>query len=155
MNYKRASYYILPTMNRLPQPWPGGKFKWPRISANWRTPVDDHHTLVLSVCFTPKVDGKLPDLPDGMTYHVGDNLLIHREQDYSAMVSQGPTFDRSTEHLATSDEGVILLRKMAFDGIKAVQEGRDPLGVRRDGNPDAIIDLSTVVHDGLNDPLPV
>ena len=153
LNYKRASYYILPTMNRLPQPWPGGKFKWPRISANWRTPVDDHHTLVLSVCFTPEVDGNLPDLPDGMTYHVGDNLLVHREQDFRAMVSQGPTFDRSTERLATSDEGVILLRKMAFDGIKAVQEGRDPLGVRRDGDPDAIIDLSNVVHDALNEPV--
>ena len=89
-----------------------------------------------------------------MTYHVGDNLLVHREQDFRAMVSQGPIFDRSTERLATSDEGVILLRKMAFDGIKAVSQGRDPVGVRRDGDPDAIIDLSSVVHDGLNEPVP-
>ena len=131
----------------------GGKFKWPRISAHWRTPVDDHLTLVLSVCFTPEVDGKLPDLPEGLTYHVGDNLLVHREQDYRAIVSQGATFNRANERLATSDEGVILLRKMAFDGIRAVQEGRDPLGVRRQGDPEAIIDLSDVVHDALNEPV--
>ena len=137
-------------MARLPQPWPGGKFKWPRMSANWRTPVDDHHTLVLSVCFTPEVDGELPELPEGMDFHVGNHLLVHREQDYRAMVSQGPTFDRSTERLATSDEGVILVRKMAFDGINAVQDGRDPIGVMRNGDPDQIIDLATIVHDGLS-----
>jgi hypothetical protein len=44
---------------------------------------------------------------------------------------------------------------MAFDGIKAVEEGRDPLGVRRDGDPKAIIDLTGVVHDALNEPVSV
>lgn len=150
MNYTRASYYIMPTMNRLPQPWPGGKFKWPRFSAVWRTPVDDHHTLFFSVCFTPEVDGKLPDLPDGLNFHVGGQLTVHREQDFLAIVSQGPLFDRSTERLASSDEGVILFRKMVMEGIEAVARGEDPLGVRRDGDPDEVIDLEGHVMDGLN-----
>jgi len=150
MNYTRSSYYIMPTMNRLPQPWPGGKFKWPRFSAVWRTPVDDHHTLFFSVCFTPKVDGKLPDLPDGLNFFVGKQLTVHREQDFQAIVSQGRLFDRSTERLGTSDEGVILFRRMVMEGIAAVERGEDPLGVRRNGDPDAVIDLQGDVMDELN-----
>ena len=150
MNYTRSSYYIMPTMNRLPQPWPGGKFKWPRFSAVWRTPVDDFHTLFFSVCFTEEVDGELPKLPADLNFHVSDQLNVHREQDFQAIVSQGALCDRTTEGLATSDEGVILFRKMVMEGIKAVECGDDPLGVRRDGDPDAIIDLGGDVMDGLN-----
>jgi nitrite reductase/ring-hydroxylating ferredoxin subunit len=150
MNYTRTSYYIMPTMNRLPQPWPGGRFKWPRFSAIWRTPVDDRHTLFFSVCFTPEVDGRLPDLPDGMDFHVSDQLLVHREQDFQAIVSQGPVFDRATERLATSDEGVILLRRLVMDGIAAVERGEDPLGARRHADPGEVIDLQGAVMDGLN-----
>ena len=150
MNYTRASYFVIPTMNRLPQPWPGGKFRWPRFSALWRTPVDDTHTLVFSVCFTPKVDGKLPDLPAGMSYDITDQLLVHREQDYQAIVSQGRITARTTEKLATSDGGVILLRKLAMDGIRAVQAGRDPQGVRRGPDSGEIIDLEQIVEDDLN-----
>ena len=150
MNYTRSSYYIMPTMNRLPQPWPGGKFKWPRYSAVWRTPVDDFHTLFFSVCFTEEVDGELPELPVDLNFHVSDQLNVHREQDFQAIVSQGALCDRTTEGLATSDEGVILFRKMVMEGIKAVECGDDPLGVRRDGDPDAIIDLGGDVMDGLN-----
>lgn len=150
LNYTRASYYVLPTMNRLPQPWPGGKFRWPRFSAVWRTPVDDHHTLLFSVCFTPFVDGKRPQLPVGMSFDISDALHVHREQDYDAIVSQGPIFDRSTERLATSDEGVILLRKMVMDGIRAVRQGCDPVGVLRGHGSDHIIDLEQFVVDDLN-----
>jgi nitrite reductase/ring-hydroxylating ferredoxin subunit len=150
MNYTRASYYIMPTMNRLPQPWPGGRFKWPRFSALWRTPVDDRHTLIFSVCFTPEVDGRLPELPEGLSFHISDQLLVHREQDFQAIVSQGAVFDRSTERLATSDEGVILLRRMIREGIDAVGRGEDPLGVMRDGASAGVIDLEGHVTDGLN-----
>ena len=153
MNYTRASYFILPTMNRLPQPWPGGKFRWPRFSALWRTPVDDTHTLVFSVCFTPKVNGKLPDLPSGMRFDIADQLRVHREQDYQAIVSQGRIATRATERLATSDGGVILLRRLVLDGIRAVQAGRDPKGVRH-GNDAGLVDLETVVEDDLNRLLP-
>ena len=149
MNYTRASYFVLPTMNRLPQPWPGGKFRWPRFSALWRTPVDDTHTMVFSVCFTPKVDGRLPELPAGMSFDITDQLLVHREQDYQAIASQGRITARTTERLATSDEGVILLRKLAMEGIRDVQAGRDPRGVRRT-DPDAIVDLERIVEDDLN-----
>jgi phenylpropionate dioxygenase-like ring-hydroxylating dioxygenase large terminal subunit len=148
MAVKRATYYVLPSMNRLPQPWPGGKFKWPRFSANWRTPVDDRHTLVFAVCFTPDVDGKQPDLPDGVTYDVTNTIRVHREQDFVAIASQGAIMDRATERLGTSDEGVILLRKLIAQGIDDVAAGRDPKGVLREAD-DGVIDLSRIAYDSM------
>ncbi len=146
----RVSYYLMPSMNRLPQPFPGGRFRWPRFSAIWRTPVDDGHTLLFSVCFTPKVDGRLPDLPEGMTFDVTNALRVHRLQDFEAICSQGPVWDRTIERLGTSDAGVILLRKMLMDGIEAVRGGRDPKGVMREEPEGDYIDLEAVVSDDLN-----
>lgn len=74
---------------------------------------------------------------------------LQRIADDLAIVSQGPVFDRTTERLATSDEGVILLRKLVMDGIEAVAAGRDPQGVRRDDG-DGIIDLEGIVMDDLD-----
>ena len=45
-------------------PWPGGKINHPRFTAIFRTPVDETHTLLFHVTFTPYVDGKLPELPN-------------------------------------------------------------------------------------------
>lgn len=150
INNVRVSVYVFPTMQRLAQPWPGAKLKWPRYSAIWRTPVDDHNMLFLSVCYTPAVGGKLPDLPEGATFGIADQLYLHREQDYQAMVSQGAIFDRSTEKLGTSDAGVILFRKLVRDGIEAVRDGKDPIGVWRDPKDDKIIDLTSIVTDDHN-----
>jgi 5,5'-dehydrodivanillate O-demethylase len=58
--------------------------------------------------------------------------IARGDQDRCAQESQGPIFDRSTEHLGVSDEGVIQLRRMFKESIEAVQQGRDPVGVVRD-----------------------
>ena len=148
-NYVRTSYIMMPNINRLPQPWPGGKFKWPRYSAIFRTPVDNTHTLMFSAVFTPFVDGRPPELPEGITIDITDQLHVHRLQDYEACVSQGEIFDRTSEVLGASDGGVIMLRKMIMAGIQAVQEGRDPKGVMRGSEYEGILDLSHVVKDSL------
>lgn len=148
-NYLRVNNYVLPTVNRLGQPWPGGGFKWPRYSAIWRTPVDDTHTLILSVTFTPFIDGRAPQLPEGLTFDITEQLTNHRLQDYQAICSQGEITDRSVEHLGGSDAGITLLRKLVKEGISAVQRGEDPKGVWRDPSQDRIHDLSTIVTDTL------
>ena len=51
-----------------------------------------------------------------------------------AQESQGLVADRTKEHLATSDQGILMLRKMIRDSIDAVQQGKDPIGVIRDPN---------------------
>jgi hypothetical protein len=58
--------------------------------------------------------------------------LPNREQDRVAQETQGMIADRTKEHLATSDQGILLLRKMIRDSIDAVAQGRDPFGVIRD-----------------------
>ena len=60
--------------------------------------------------------------------------LPNREQDRVAQESQGLIADRTKEHLATSDQGILMLRKMIRDSIEAVQQGKDPIGVIRDSN---------------------
>lgn len=51
-----------------------------------------------------------------------------RREDIACQGTQGLIGARE-EHLATSDRGVILLRKLILDAVKAVQEGRLPRGV--------------------------
>jgi hypothetical protein len=64
--------------------------------------------------------------------------LPNREQDRVAQETQGVIADRSKEHLATSDQGILMLRKMIRDAIDAVAQGRDPIGVIRDTRRAAI-----------------
>jgi hypothetical protein len=47
--------------------------------------------------------------------------------------------DRTKEHLATSDQGILLLRKMIQDSIDAVRRGEDPIGVIRDAKENSLI----------------
>jgi hypothetical protein len=51
--------------------------------------------------------------------------------DAEAMVSQGPIAARNLEHLASSDRGVILVRRRIEEAIDAVGRGEDPPGVTR------------------------
>ena len=46
-----------------------------------------------------------------------------------AQVGQGPISFHSEEHLATSDKGIAMLRRMMKKQIQVVREGGDPIGV--------------------------
>jgi hypothetical protein len=61
-----------------------------------------------------------------------------RFQDFMALETPGPIFDRRGEHLATSDQGVMLLRKMLLREMENVQRGLDPIGVIRDPDHEPI-----------------
>lgn len=148
-DYGRTNYLRLPSTILLNQPWPGGKFGWPRYSAIYRTPVDDHYTLLFHVTFMPEVDGKKPELPEGLEWPVCNLVQTLFLQDYRAIVTQGAPVDRTIERLGTTDRGIIQLRKMVFEGIAAVEAGRDPAGVIRGAENDVIIDSQGKVTDGL------
>ena len=49
--------------------------------------------------------------------------------DWEAMCSQGRITFHSEEHLALSDKGVAMLRRMRRQQMKIVQDGGDPVGV--------------------------
>jgi hypothetical protein len=52
--------------------------------------------------------------------------------DYEAQVGQGPITIHSEEHFAQSDRGVLIVRRMLEEQLKAIAEGRDPIGVSFD-----------------------
>jgi hypothetical protein len=52
--------------------------------------------------------------------------------DWEAQVGQGPIASHSDEHLATSDQGVVMLRRLLQRQLDAVAAGNDPAGVSFD-----------------------
>jgi hypothetical protein len=52
--------------------------------------------------------------------------------DWEAQMSQGPITLHSQEHLATSDKGIAMVRRLLKRQIRVVQEGGDPIGVTFD-----------------------
>lgn len=106
----------------------------------WHVAVDDTHFRVF---FAAKVTG--PGRFDGRKMHNGKRWteLTERERqdypgDFEAQGSQGAITLHSEEHLATSDRGIVMLRRMMRHQIKVVSEGGDPIGVAFD------VDAATV-----------
>jgi 5,5'-dehydrodivanillate O-demethylase len=102
-----------------------------------RTPIDDTHTLHFGYRTRLRKPGE-PAKPFEAVHEalfdergkvIADNIP---EQDMLAWVAQGPISDRTREHLAGSDTGVALYRRMLSEALDAVARGEDPLGVIRD-----------------------
>jgi 5,5'-dehydrodivanillate O-demethylase len=55
-----------------------------------------------------------------------------QRQDMTGWVGQGAISDRTQEHLASSDKGVILYRKMLLEQMERVERGEEPMAVIRD-----------------------
>jgi hypothetical protein len=55
--------------------------------------------------------------------------------DYEGQVSQRPIAVHGLEHLGWSDQGVILIRTLLREGVRAVQRGEDPkhVGLAKNG----------------------
>jgi 5,5'-dehydrodivanillate O-demethylase len=103
-----------------------------------RVPVDDENTLHFWYFALPAEPGQLPqvEIPvSEMPYRDERGSLIidnTKGQDMMAWITQGAISDRTTEHLVTSDKGVILYRNLLLENIEKVERGEDPLGVIRD-----------------------
>ncbi len=124
-----------------------------------RTPIDDTHTIQIVVGFRLNEDGSETEEEDppveylkpyknppdaihpftrfDMNVPYGQPLA----QDVVMWETQGPISDRTQEHLATSDRGVVMLREIMAREIEKVKKGLDPLGVVRDPNH-AMIDTN-------------
>jgi 5,5'-dehydrodivanillate O-demethylase len=124
----------------------------PRQVIRFRVPADDCTTNTFWIDFYPHRDGRPTQAvalrtkgfrksTPGVYDRVEDGWwnLPNREQDRVAQESQGVIADRTREHLASSDEGIIMLRKMIRDAIDAARAGRDPIGVIRDPTENASI----------------
>jgi 5,5'-dehydrodivanillate O-demethylase oxygenase subunit len=145
----RISHFIFPSHVRHSAARVGEN---PRQVIRFRVPTDDFKTTTYWIDFYPHRDGqptqsvllKTPGFKKsepGVYKRVQDgwwNLYTH-EQDRVAQESQGVIADRTREHLASSDQGIIMLRRMIKESIDAVRQGRDPVGVIRDPAENATI----------------
>ena len=116
-----------------------------------RVPVDDAHTQVFVVYFTPNETDKSP--ADGDTpweyFPIRDEKGEYRlsevlVQDAMAWETQGAPTDRTQEHLGVGDEGIILLRKLLREQIELVRSGKDPVGVVRDPQQNRLIEFEVI-----------
>ena len=116
-----------------------------------RVPVDDAHTQVYVVFFTPNDTDHSPADRDTLWEYFpirndqGEYRLEHvLVQDAMAWETQGAPTDRTQEHLGVGDEGVILLRKLLREQIEIVKKGGDPLGIVRDPNKNLLIEFDVI-----------
>ncbi len=102
---------------------------------SWALPIDDTHTRVYAMVRKPV---GVP--PQGLPVYDGDRSWFDLSDDehqrypgdYETQVGQGPITLHSEEHLAASDRGVSMVRRLFKDQVRAVAEGRDPAGVHFD-----------------------
>src|SRR4029077_5838049 len=145
----RISHFVFPSHVRHSAARVGEN---PRQVIRFPVATDDFKTTTYWIDFYPHKEGK-PTQPlplktqgfkksePGVYKRVQDswwNLYTH-EQDRVAQESQGVIADRTREHLASSDQGIIMLRRMIKESIDAVRQGRDPVGVIRDPAENATI----------------
>jgi 5,5'-dehydrodivanillate O-demethylase oxygenase subunit len=103
----------------------------------FRVPVDDTHTIQFAYRTTLRKAGAAPrpmavkhsNLFNDEGKIVADNIPA---QDMTGWVGQGPISDRTQEHLASSDKGVVLYRKMLVEQMERVERGEEPMAVIRD-----------------------
>jgi 5,5'-dehydrodivanillate O-demethylase len=105
----------------------------------FRVPVDDTHTRNYTFWTSPREAGaepapialKITEMFDENRRLIGQLDSVNN-QDIVAWVGQGPISDRTREHLASSDRGVILYHKLLFENMDRAAAGEDPIAVIRD-----------------------
>jgi hypothetical protein len=121
------------------------------IDMHLRIPIDDTHTQVIWLGFTPSPDGSWTDPYEeepALTYteikdENGDfHMRSYPSHDSMAWVTQGPVADRSEEHLGAGDQGIAMWRKLLEEQIAIVERGGDPINVFRDSAQNTLIEFS-------------
>ena len=124
----RISTWMLPNIMSVPSVLMEAK----RSSGlGFSVPVDDTHSRICSIM---KVSPVPPPRRRGFEdIKPWSEMTMEEHQDipgdYEAQAGQGPISLHSEEHLATSDRGVAMQRRMIEQQIKKVMDGGDPLGV--------------------------
>lgn len=110
----------------------------------YHTPIDNENTCIFHMQFVPAAAGDERLITEGKAvpgrgeYQPVDDGwwgIDSYQEDRIVQESQGIVVDRTQEHLATSDRGILLFREMMRDAVNAVREGRDPINVLRNRDP--------------------
>ena len=124
---------------------------------HWRVPQDDTHTLIFVCTFLPNETHRPEPQPEQPVVRVyppqrgpdGEyRLTSFPSQDHMAWETEGPIWDRSREHLGSSDLGIVMFRKILREQIDIVQGGGEPMGLVRDPEENELIKV-IVREEGL------
>jgi nitrite reductase/ring-hydroxylating ferredoxin subunit len=134
--YVRVTDFIPPNIHQFPPTWyrvVGEETFRPPTGAQWAVPVDDTHTMTFG--FTYIKEGRDADDRVHVLRSADSIARTYAERqrapgDYEAQESQRPIAVHRLEHLATTDGGVIMTRRLIREGIRAVQRGESPHQLR-------------------------
>jgi phenylpropionate dioxygenase-like ring-hydroxylating dioxygenase large terminal subunit len=137
--FKRISEAGLPTLRVIPSPKIG---RMGRVeSIGWILPIDDH-SFRIYVVGRVREHGELARMRTRMNGKLWEEMSEEEHQlfpnDVEAMVSQGVIAHHSEEHLATSDRGIVMLRRMLLKQLDIVAAGGDPAGVQFNAHAPAV-----------------
>ena len=143
----RMTDYIAPNSSQYPPTKETGEHeltRTPPIETSWGVPIDETHTLYISlfhVLGDEEVEFDRPadrgfSIPEAAEFGTMEDRPYEERQrvpgDYDAQVAQRPIAIHALEHLATTDRGLIRVRNIVRQGIRNVQDGRDPMGLHRE-----------------------
>ena len=128
--FRRTTQVLLPNIRIVPsiELTPGlGR------EVAWLVPIDDtrHRSFGVAKVTEPGLyprRSRHADHNGKMWPEMTDDEHQRYPDDYEAQMGQGPITLHSEEHLATSDVGVVMLRRLLGRQIDAVARGEDPLG---------------------------
>ena len=103
-------------------------------ATRWCVPIDDEHSLNIGIrhfndSSDPLAQGRPESLGRNRTDLLGqvaDRPYEERQRvpsDFEALTGQGPVAVHAAEHLGSTDKGVLMLRRMVRDGIRAAAKG--------------------------------
>jgi len=147
--FRRISQAGMPTLRVIPSPRVG---RYGRVeSLGWILPIDDHSFRIFVVGRVNE-QGELKRMRSRMNGKLWEELSEEEHQrmpgDYEAMVSQGAIARHSEEHLATSDRGIVMLRRFLKEQLERLQAGEDPAGVGFDPEaPPVVFDAGNYLED--------
>jgi phenylpropionate dioxygenase-like ring-hydroxylating dioxygenase large terminal subunit len=125
----RVTEGLMPNIRIIPDPRIPASERCDAVG--WLMPIDETHYRLYRVLRKKK--GR----PDRARAHPGgrDWFSMTEEEhqkypdDYEAQVGQGPATLHSEEHLATTDRGVVMMRRLLQRQMDDVEAGKDPIGV--------------------------
>lgn len=129
-SFRRVSEAVLPTLRVIPNPKVG---RYGRVeSIGWVLPIDDTSFRIYTAARV-REPGELTRMRSRLNGKLWEELTEEEHRcfpgDYEAMVGQGPITLHDEEHLATTDTGIVMLRRFFQRQLDAVAAGRDPVGV--------------------------
>jgi hypothetical protein len=85
----------------------------------------------------------------GQYRHVEDPYwgIESNDQDVMVLEGLGAIYDRTTEHLAATDRGVAMLRRMILESIAAVSQGDEPVGLAKSEYPDGVVTFDASIQE--------